>query len=107
VAEVDAEQRHAGRAGELGAAQDAAVAAEDDDQLAALGGRRARVDDLDADIRVERQVVELRLQQPNAHAGGHQLGAEAAGGHPGVLATGVSDHQDPAGRLAHPDTLSP
>ena len=37
VAEVDAEQRHAGSPRVLGAAQDRAVATEDDDELAALG----------------------------------------------------------------------
>ena len=45
VAEVDPEQRRAGAAGQLGAAQDRAVAAEDADQLAALGGRVLGVGD--------------------------------------------------------------
>ncbi len=41
-AEVDAEHRHPGGAGELGAAQQGAVAAQHDDQLAALRPSRAR-----------------------------------------------------------------
>ena len=41
VAEVRADQRHRGRPGEFGGAEQAAVAAEDDDELGPLGGRGA------------------------------------------------------------------
>ena len=41
VAEVRPDQRHRGGPGEFGGAQQAAVAAEDDDELGALGGRGA------------------------------------------------------------------
>ena len=60
VAEVDAQQRGAALAGQLGGAQDRAVAADDDDQLAALGRGVAA----SARPRSRRRAVERRGRRP-------------------------------------------
>ena len=98
VAEVDA--RAAGRRsrpGELGAAQDGAVAAEHDDQLAALRPRRRRAS------RAHRADAGTSRARPLVAGGGDRAGpgaTSALGGRPGggdgLPAPGVGDEQDRA-----------
>ncbi|GDY66745.1 hypothetical protein SAV14893_061380 [Streptomyces avermitilis] len=67
AAEVDAEHRHAGGAGELGAAQQRAVTAENDEQFTAVEALRSRLLDQLHLVR-QRQVGRLRLEDAYTEA---------------------------------------
>ncbi len=87
VAEVHPDQRHLGRPGQLGGPQQAAVAAEDNDELGALGGRGGGRDLLRArggELARERADGDPRGGQPV----GHEPGAAQR-----ILPPGVRRHQ--------------
>src|SRR6185503_13648028 len=96
VAEVDAEQRHTGGAGQLGGPQHGAVAAEDQHDLRALGAPRPSLDDPRPEVL--RQVggddlgpLLLDGAQPDAVLG--QLGRDIGGGAQVGRAPRVQDDQ--------------
>lgn len=95
-AEVDAEHRHAGGAGELGAAQQGAVAAEDDEEFTAVEGVGAGfLHPLDG--RRQRQVLRLGLQDPDADAAAQQAEDDQFGAAHGGRPAGVREQEDGTG----------
>ena len=105
AAEIDAQHRYFDVAGELGGAQERAVAAEDEDQFAAFGGAVVGVDHLDLHAEgthvVGRQVHRPAVDgfcgehaQANAVVAQHFLHAASDLG--GLIATGVHHEQDGA-----------
>ena len=102
VPEVHAQQRDAHPTGALRTAQDRAVAAEHDDQLAS-GGRRAVGQRVDRDHARDVEDLALVAGGGNTHALVQQrLGGRTSRGD-GLLAARVRDQQDPS--IAHRGTL--
>ena len=99
VAEVDAEHRGQPLVGDLGGPQDAAVAAEDDGQLAAAAGIGLGVGQLDRGVvgrRIDTEVGRLGPHQPHHDAVRAELLDERARDVAGVVAPGVGEHEHPA-----------
>ena len=116
VAEVDAEQRRAGAVGQLGRAQDRAVAA--DDQRPARTARSAApldADRLDAVGGAELELLGLVVEHPDQQAVLHQRVHDLEGDLARLLPARVGQQQDPPRAsssargvgLGHGFTLSP
>lgn len=91
--EVDAEHRDTGGAGELGAAQQGAVAAEDDEEFTAVERVGAGFRHL-LDGRRQRQVLGLRLQDADADAAAQQAEDDQFGAAHGGGPAGVREEED-------------
>lgn len=91
VPQVHAEQRHRGRAGQLGGAQQRAVTAQDDDQLGPFQGRVVLRDHLDVGAA---QLLGLLVEHPHVDARLDQPFHDEAGAAHGRLPARVRRHQD-------------